>query len=294
MIVGLTSKDQTPETKVGHAPALVSARGSAGPSADDGQAMIEFALVLPFLALLTFGTMEVALYLQQQSAINGAAFIAARSASVLGNDQATTTKSLKEYTEAAGMRWLTEASVTNESRGGVVGYSLVAGSDRMAGILSGLTQGKATGFDTLGAKAVMPLEWAAKSYNSRYSPTSKPATLSTIEYPSKEDYFGFSVTGTAATVVGMADQVRAIVEALKQPAPAPSPQPTPKPKPGASPAPAPQPTPKPTPAFQLPDASALRAIAKGGGDDFLARVETCLHETTSRSPFSQNSDGTGD
>ena len=38
----------------------------------------------------------------------------------------------------------------------------------------------------------------------------------------------------------------------------------------------------------------LRAIAKGGGDDFLARVETCLHETTSRSPFSQNSDGTGD
>lgn len=48
--------------------------------------MAEFAIILPMLLLLTFGTIELGIYLQRQLVLTGAGFLAARAATVGGKD----------------------------------------------------------------------------------------------------------------------------------------------------------------------------------------------------------------
>lgn len=143
--------------------------------------MIEFAMIMPILALLTFGTLEIALYMQQQSAINAAAFIGARSASVLGNDAAMTRASLKAFTDATGFGWLSNARVT-QGRAGVASVEIGAGAGRLSGLVSGLTGGQGKAFDELSAAATLPLEYEAKKLKGSYSPTSKPMTYLMVSY----------------------------------------------------------------------------------------------------------------
>lgn len=143
--------------------------------------MIEFAMIMPILALLTFGTMEVTLYLQQQSAINAAAFVGARSASVLGNDASLTKASLKEFTDATGFGWLANARVTQGNKS-VASVEIAAGAGRLSGLVSGLTGGQGKAFDELSAGATLPLEYEARKLKSSYSPTSKPMTYLMVSY----------------------------------------------------------------------------------------------------------------
>lgn len=221
---------------------------------DGGQAMVEFALILPLLALLTFGTLEVALYIQEQSAIDGASFFAARAASVLGDDKSGTSASLRSYTDATGIGWLQNASVTDGSSKsqGKAAYTVTAGSDRLAGMISGLSGGQVTGFDVVASGSVMPLDYDAKGfYRASQAATYKQNTLSMLEYPSFEKPASFSPTGAFNSVkaaLRTIDDVIAAIQKAQQPKPAPKPNPAPKPAPGGGPAkPRPKPQPKPQP-----------------------------------------------
>jgi TadE-like protein len=245
---------------------------------NSGQAMVEFALVLPFLALLTFGTLEVALYLQQQSAINGAAFIAARSAAVLGNDKGATDKALKSYTEATGMPWLQAAKIADDSNKGQARYSLVAGSDRLTGLISGLTGGKVTGFDTLSSEAVLPMEYDARGYYGQsQTVTYKAKTISLIEYPSHEKLPIFSPERSFKNIQNAVKNVNDVLKKISELTP--SPKPSAKPKPTPSGAPKPKPTPNvgvtPTPAtpkpIPSPPSMSLLNGLDGAKEPFLTR-----------------------
>lgn len=218
---------------------------------ESGQAMAEFALVLPILALLTFGTIEVAIYLQQQSAINAAAYLTARSASVVANSAGPTQEAAKSFAAATGYGWLASASLKNASKADTSSYTLTAGADRFGGLISGITGNQVKGFDKMAANVTLPLEYDAKRANSRPSSiTHRPDILFAVDYDSK----------FKAPDVLKAERAKLSLELLKkafafkpQPTPAPSAKPTPKPAPGASPKPQPKPQPsaKPSPAVDL-------------------------------------------
>lgn len=75
-----------------------------------GQAMVEFALVLPLLLLLTFGTIELGLAVQRRLVLTGTAFVAARVAAVHGETaDAGVRKVVETYAADAGSAWLTGA-----------------------------------------------------------------------------------------------------------------------------------------------------------------------------------------
>jgi hypothetical protein len=228
--------------------------------------MAEFALVLPLLALLTFGTLEVALYLQQQSSINAAAFVAARSASVLGNNEPATRASLSEYVDAAGMPWLAQATITNEGKAGKLSaYSVTAGSDRLTGLLAGLSNGQVSGFDTLSAGAALPLEYDSskvKSTKHAKDPKYRPRTRSMLQYQSKEDAKLDLLRGSALMAQTAFDRLVAIRDALAQPAPKPSAKPSAKPGPNNGPAKPQPPAPAPQPAVPPVDIPVVK-LAKG-------------------------------
>jgi Flp pilus assembly protein TadG len=140
---------------------------------EDGQALAEFALVLPMLALLTFGTIEVALWLQQQSSLNAAAFLASRSAAVLGGDGARTRQAMQGYVDASPP-WLGRAVASMKLAKGQAAVTLEASTDRFTGLISGLSGGQARGFDALAAVAVTPLEYEpARHGNAQTGPKSR-------------------------------------------------------------------------------------------------------------------------
>jgi hypothetical protein len=78
-----------------------------------GQAMVEFSMLLPLLLLLSFGTLEVGLYLQRRLVAGGATFVAARAAAVQGpRASGTTTRILTTYSQDSGSRWVAELAST--------------------------------------------------------------------------------------------------------------------------------------------------------------------------------------
>ncbi|MEB3221639.1 MAG: TadE family protein [Candidatus Sericytochromatia bacterium] len=147
--------------------------GAGLPRGEDGQALAEFALVLPMLALLTFGTIEVALWLQQQSSLNAAAFLASRSAAVLGGESGRTRQALQGYVEASPP-WLARAVGGMKLARGQAAVSLEATTDRFTGLISGLSGGQTRGFDVLAATAVSPMEYEpARHGNAQTGPKSR-------------------------------------------------------------------------------------------------------------------------
>ncbi|HBN09745.1 MAG TPA: hypothetical protein DD435_14195 [Cyanobacteria bacterium UBA8530] len=78
-----------------------------------GQALIEFALVLPFLVLLTFGCLQAAIFFQHQITLSGAAFLGARAAAVRGPEaQAAAKDVVLSYARASNQKWLSYAERT--------------------------------------------------------------------------------------------------------------------------------------------------------------------------------------
>lgn len=72
-----------------------------------GQAMVEFVLVLPILLLVTFGTIELGIFLQRQLVMGGAGFIAARAAAVSGPETSGAVReTLTTFAEESQAPWL--------------------------------------------------------------------------------------------------------------------------------------------------------------------------------------------
>lgn len=248
---------------------------------ESGQAIAEFGLVLPMLALLTFGTIEVAIYLQQQAAMNGVAFVAARAASVTGGEGRFGKEAANEVAKAAGMPWLEQAAAGTrlEAGGGATRARVQAKVDRFSGIISALSgNGRAKGgFDELAAVSTLPLEWEAKKHR-QTSATGKPRTMYRVSYDGK-----LPMPDALSKAKALVDKVRAaaakipleIVVPPPSPKPSPpAPKPTPKPSsgPGGPVIVTPKPTapPKPTPPPQprriaVPGAAELRAFPFGNG-----------------------------
>lgn len=83
-----------------------------------GQSTVEFVLVLPILLLLTFGTIELGIFLQRQLVMGGAGFIAARAAAVSGPEANNAVKeTLNTFAAEAKAPWL--AQVVNGEAGSV-------------------------------------------------------------------------------------------------------------------------------------------------------------------------------
>jgi|GEM_PF-4488087 len=151
---------------------------------ESGQALVEFALILPMLALLTFGTLEVSLYLQHASALNGAAFLAARSASVVGNQNRISTQNVKTYADATGMAWLGESCQNMKAAHGAdyTRFRLEAKMGLLASLLQASGGGSAR-VDTIGAVATLPLEYDPKRQPKHTAnPTYKPKTHCMVSY----------------------------------------------------------------------------------------------------------------
>lgn len=62
--------------------------------------MAEFAIILPMLLLLTFGTIELGIFLQRQLVLSGAGFLAARAATVGGRDGNNPSQAAQEVLRA--------------------------------------------------------------------------------------------------------------------------------------------------------------------------------------------------
>lgn len=77
---------------------------------EDGQTMAEFAIILPMLLLLTFGTIELGILLQRQLVITGAGFLAARAATVGGKDgnnpSAAAQEVMRAYSQDSQQPWV--------------------------------------------------------------------------------------------------------------------------------------------------------------------------------------------
>ncbi|HEY9899852.1 MAG TPA: TadE/TadG family type IV pilus assembly protein [Pantanalinema sp.] len=69
---------------------------------ESGQSLVEFAIVLPILLVLTFGTIQLGIFLQRQITLTGASFLAARAATVGGRDGVAFDAPAKEVLSAYG------------------------------------------------------------------------------------------------------------------------------------------------------------------------------------------------
>lgn len=234
---------------------------------EDGQAMAEFALVLPMLAMLTFGTIEVTMWLQQQSALNAAAFMAARSASVLGGDMTKTKAALGPYADASP-RWLGEAVAGMKARGGArgtesAGVDMVAGADRFSGLIAGLTGGEVKAFDTLSAGASLPMEYVPKRHKGNLT-GQKPRSMISYRVEETEQKIAPKAIGDVRDTVkqvrtAFEEAARKIQALLPKDVPVVTPSSAPKPKP--LPSGAPKPAPKPAPSAG-PSAALIAALKK--------------------------------
>ena len=75
--------------------------------------MVEFAVVLPLLLVLSFGTIEIGLYLQRRIVLAGAAFVSARAAAVQGPQAATTARQVvMTYAQDSHAAWIEQAADT--------------------------------------------------------------------------------------------------------------------------------------------------------------------------------------
>ncbi len=181
----------------------------------DGQAMAEFAMVLPMLALLTFGTIEVALWLQQQSSLNAAAFLASRSAAVVGGDTAKTRGALADYA-AASPGWLGRAIDGMKVERGTAGVKLDASADRFTGMINALTSGDVNGFDRLGAAATLPLEYDPKRFeNAKTGPKSRFLFDYRVEKTEKA-LASAAVSGAKTVITTVQTEVKQVIDTIKK------------------------------------------------------------------------------
>ncbi|MBM3270540.1 MAG: pilus assembly protein [Candidatus Sericytochromatia bacterium] len=109
-----------------------------------GQAMVEFTMVLPLLLLLSFGTLEIGLYLQRRLVAGGASFVAARAAAVQGpRAQSATVKIFNTYAQDSKSRWVAELAGTakvGREGGRLLRIGVSRDGDTWTGALTGSVQ----------------------------------------------------------------------------------------------------------------------------------------------------------
>lgn len=84
---------------------------------ESGQGLVEFAVVLPILLLLTVGTIMLTLSYIQKARMNGLAFMSARVAAVRRPNVDAAAYTLQQYRERTGQNWLQEITVQPQPTG---------------------------------------------------------------------------------------------------------------------------------------------------------------------------------
>lgn len=87
---------------------------------EEGQSLVEFAILLPILVLLSFGTLDLSIFLYRQITLTGAGFLAARAATVGGvegnNPLAGAREVVRAYGEDAAQPWIMEIADQNHGQ----------------------------------------------------------------------------------------------------------------------------------------------------------------------------------
>lgn len=118
---------------------FVMRRGRLCLKEQDGQAMVEFAIVLPLLLLLTVGTILMSVSFIQKSRMNGLSFSAARVQAVRRSDFNATDFVLRDYRDRSGQNWTQQIQVeSTDGPGAQVRLSKTAErADVFANLVSG-------------------------------------------------------------------------------------------------------------------------------------------------------------
>lgn len=139
-----------------------------------GQGLVEFALVLPILLLLTLGTILLTLSYIQKARMNGLAFMSARVAAVRRPDFDASDFTLKKYAEHSGQNWLNQVTASVPATDfDKVAVQLSKPGERLD-VLANLISGQANQPLDLVVQMQLPRE-----YNGG---TLRPATFTQVDY----------------------------------------------------------------------------------------------------------------
>ncbi|MEZ0374951.1 MAG: TadE/TadG family type IV pilus assembly protein [Candidatus Sericytochromatia bacterium] len=149
-----------------------------------GQGLVEFALVLPILLLLTLGTILLTLSYIQKARMNGLAYMSARVAAVRRPDFDASAFTLRQYGERSGQRWLSEVSAGVPAAGtGKVAISLRKPGERLD-VLANMISGQPT---------TQPLDLMVQIQMPKESTDSgnlRPQTFTQVDYQYKPRFLG--------------------------------------------------------------------------------------------------------
>ncbi|HEY9856465.1 MAG TPA: TadE/TadG family type IV pilus assembly protein [Stenomitos sp.] len=159
---------------------------------EDGQTMAEFAIILPMLLLLTFGTIELGVFLQRQLVLTGAGFLAARAATVGGkngnNPSLAAQEVIRAYAQDSQQPWVgtvvsgSEGSmeVKTEANERLVRVKVTKKEQSLSDLLAAFGGIGRTGAGQLGASIVINREYVQGRGNK--SAAQYPAN-SIVNYP---------------------------------------------------------------------------------------------------------------
>ncbi len=144
---------------------------------EQGQGIVEFAVVLPILLLLTLGTVMLTLSYMQKAQMNGLAFQAARVAAVRRNPDFDAAKyTLEQYKQRSGQVWIDTITARSEERDNGTQVRLTKPAQRLD-VLANLISGQ-PGSD-------QPRELGAQMHlrrEIRDSGSERPQTYSEVSY----------------------------------------------------------------------------------------------------------------
>lgn len=128
--------------------------------------MVEFAIVLPILLILSFGTLEMGFYLQRRLILGGASFVAARAAAVQGpKAEADAKQVLDTYAQDAQAPWIAQTAGSckiDTPSPRLVRLTVTKQGDAWTGLLTGAVQtqgGKMPPIDRWTASAPISQEY---------------------------------------------------------------------------------------------------------------------------------------
>lgn len=146
-------------------------------SEEQGQGIVEFAVVLPILLLLTLGTVMLTLSYMQKAQMNGLAFQAARVAAVRRSSDFDAAKyTLAQYKQRSGQVWIDTVTANSQELGNGTQVRLTKPAQRLD-ILANLISGQ-PGSD-------QPRELGAQMHirrEIRDSGAERPQTYSEVSY----------------------------------------------------------------------------------------------------------------
>lgn len=145
--------------------------------ADDGQAMVEFAVVLPILLLLTVGTLLLTVSFIQKSRMNALAFMSARVGVVRRTDFQAADQTLKLYQERSKQAWVNQINIKEQTvENNHVVIRLAKPGERLD-IFANLISGRPSSGDpaSLEVSISQPIEYPETG-------SLRPKTISEVDY----------------------------------------------------------------------------------------------------------------